>query len=110
MDWIRTIIRFVVAALVLMFVGAVVPGFKSLSFLTALLAALVIAGISYLVELLFHREISPFSHGLIGFLVSAVVIYVAQFLVPGMSVSIIGALLASLLIGIIDLFIPMRIT
>jgi len=35
-----------------------------------------------------------------------VVIYVAQFLVPGMSVSLIGAALAAVVIGIVDLFIP----
>ena len=40
-----------------------------------------------------------------GFLVSALVIYLAQFIVGGVSVSVLGALLA-LVIGIIDLFIP----
>lgn len=108
-DWLRTIIRFVVAALVLMFIGAIVPGFKSLNFVSALLAAIVIAGISYLIEVVLGRDISPYAHGVVGFLVSAVVIYVTQFIVPGMSVSIIGALLASLLIGLVDLFIPTKI-
>lgn len=37
---------------------------------------------------------------------SALVIYLAQFIVGGVSVSILGALLAALVIGIIDLFIP----
>ena len=41
-----------------------------------------------------------------GFLVSALVIYLAQFIVGGVSVSVLGALLAALVIGIIDLFIP----
>jgi putative membrane protein len=109
LDWLRTIIRFVVAALVLMFIGALVPGFKSLNFMSALLAAIVIAGISYLIELVLGRDISPYAHGVVGFLVSAVVIYITQFIVPGMSVSIIGALLASLLIGLIDLFIPTKV-
>ena len=63
MDWLRTIVRFVVAALVLMFIGAIVPGFKSLGFVSALLAAIVIAGISYLIELVLGRQLSPYAHG-----------------------------------------------
>lgn len=109
MDWLRTIVRFIVSAIVLMVVGAVVPGFSSLRFGNALLAALVIAGISYLIEVVLGRNISPYAHGVVGFLVSAIVIYVTQFIVPGMSVSVIGALLASLVIGIIDLFVPTKV-
>ena len=58
------------------------------------------------VESLFGSKISPQNRGLVGFITSAVVIYVAQFIVPGMSVSLIGAALAAVVIGIIDLFVP----
>jgi len=109
MDWLRTIVRFVVAALVLMFIGVIVPGFRTLNFTSALLAAIVIAAVSYLIELVLGRNISPYAHGVVGFLVSAIVIYITQFIVPGMSVSVIGALLASLIIGLIDLFIPTKL-
>ncbi len=109
MDWLRTIVRFIVSAIVLMVVGAIVPGFSALSFGNALLAALVIAGLSYLIELVLGRDISPYAHGVVGFLVSAIVIYLTQFIVPDMSVSMIGALLASLVIGIIDLFVPTKV-
>ncbi len=109
MNWLRHILRFVVAALVLMFVGYLVPGFGALNFASALLAALVIAGLGYLIELLLGRNVSPYAHGVVGFLVSAVVIYATQFIVPGMSVSILGALLASLVIGIVDMFMPTKV-
>lgn len=108
-DWLRPIVRFATAALVLLFVGYVVPGFSALTVWDAILAALVIAGIGYLVELAFGREASPYAHGITGFLVSAAVIYVSQFFVRGLSVSIIGALLASLIVGVIDMFIPTRL-
>ncbi|HEY8487011.1 MAG TPA: phage holin family protein [Limnochordales bacterium] len=105
-DWVRAIVRFVVSAVVLMFVGAIVPGFRTVGFGSALLAALVIAGLGWLVEALLGRGISPYSRGLVGFLVSAAVIWAAQFVVPGMSVTLMGALLAALVIGIVDLFVP----
>lgn len=109
MSWLRTIVRFIVSAIVLMIVGAVVPGFSGLGFGSALLAAVVIAAISYLVEVVMGKSVSPYAHGIVGFIVSAIVIYVSQFIVPAMSVSAIGALLASLIIGIIDMFVPTEI-
>lgn len=54
----------------------------------------------------FGKKITPFGRGIVGFLVSALVIWGAQFIVGGVHASIIGALLAALVIGIIDLFIP----
>lgn len=100
------IIRFVVSALVLMFVGYVVPGFGVLGFWSAVLAAIVITLLGVAMEAIFGRRISPYGRGIVGFVSGAIVIYVAQLFVPGMRASILGALLASLVIGIIDLFIP----
>ena len=105
-DWVRAVVRFVVSAVVLMFVGAVVPGFRTVGFGSALLAALVIAGLGWVIEAFLGRGVSPYSRGLVGFLVSAAVIWAAQFVVPGMSVTLLGALLAALIIGIVDLFVP----
>ncbi|MEW6049230.1 MAG: phage holin family protein [Bacillota bacterium] len=106
MDWVRAAVRFVVSAVVLMFVGAIVPGFRTLGFFNALLAALVISGVGWLVERALGRNVSPFGRGLVAFIVSAVVIWAAQFVVPGMSVTVLGALLAALIIGVVDLFVP----
>jgi len=100
------IVRFIVSALVLMVVGWLVPGFDVLNFTTALLAALVIAAIGWVVERLFGNRVSPYARGLVGFLVSVAVIYATQFIVTGMRVTILGAILASLVIGLIDLFVP----
>ena len=66
-DWLRHIVRFIVSALVLMFTGLIVPGFSTLSFWNALLAAVVIAGIGYLIEAAIGRSVSPFGRGLWGF-------------------------------------------
>ncbi len=105
-DWLRHIVRFIVSVLVLMGIGYVVPGFDVMNITTAALAALVITALGYLVELVMGEKVSPYSRGIVGFIVSAIVIYVTQFVVPGMGVTIIGALLAALIIGIIDTFIP----
>jgi len=102
----RLIVRFIVSALVLMFVGFILPGFGPISFLNALIAAVVISVLGYLIEALFGKNVSPQGRGIIGFLTSAVVIYLAQYIVPDLDVTIIGALVAALIIGIIDIFVP----
>lgn len=106
MDWLGAIIRFIVSALVLMFVGFLLPGFSSLTFFNALLAAIVIAALGWVVESTLGKGISPYRRGLVGFIVSALVIWAAQLIVPGMEVTFFGALLAAFIIGIIDLFVP----
>ncbi|NLM96109.1 MAG: phage holin family protein [Halanaerobiaceae bacterium] len=100
------VVRFIVSALVLLAVGYIVPGFSMAGFFNALLAAIVIAILGYVIESLFGEKISPQSRGIVGFLTSAVVIYLTQFVIEGLSVSIIGALLAAFVIGLVDAFVP----
>lgn len=104
------IVRFVVSALVLMLVSFIVPGLRVSGFTGALVAAAVIAVLGYAIEKVFGDKISRTGRGAVGFLTAAVVIYFSQFIVPGyITVSIIGALLASLVIGIVDSFVPTMI-
>lgn len=110
LDILGTVVRFIVSALVLMFVGFIVPGFAPLTFFHALMAAIVIAALGWVVEATMGRSVSPFGRGTVGFIISAIVIWATQFFVPGMDVSILGALLGAVLIGIIDLFVPTAIT
>lgn len=101
-----SIVRFIVSALVLLAVGYIVPGFSMVGFVNALLAAIVIAVLGYVIESIFGESISPQSRGVVGFFTSAVVIYLTQFIIEGLSVSILGALIAAFVIGLIDAFVP----
>lgn len=101
-----TIVRFIVAAIVLMIVGWLVPQFSVGGFWSALMLAVVIAVLGWIIEGIFGKKVTPFGRGIVGFLSSALVIWLAQFVVGNVRVSVIGALLAALVIGIIDLFIP----
>ena len=108
MQWLGVIIRFVVSALVLIVVSWLSPGFViSGGFAGALIAAVVIAVLGYVAEALLGERISPQSRGLVGFITAAVVIYLAQFIIPSLlSVNIVGALIAAFIIGLIDAFVP----
>lgn len=104
---IGTVIRFVVSALVLLVVSWLIPGMKVAGFTGALVAAVIIAVLGYIAEVLLGKRISPRSRGIVGFVAAVVVIYLAQFIAPNMiSVTVVGALLAAFVIGLIDAFVP----
>lgn len=102
------LIRFAVATLVLMVTSYFVPNFVLRGFVSALIAALVISAADYLVEKLFKMDAAPFGRGIKGFLVSAIIIYAAQYFVPGMEVTLLGAVVGALVIGLIDAILPTR--
>ena len=102
------IIRFVVAAVVLLVTSWLVPGFSIRGFWTALIAALIIAAVDYLIGRIFNFDAAPFGRGVSGFIVSAAIIYFTQFFVANMAVSIWGALIGALIIGLIDMLLPTR--
>ena len=108
MNWIGSIIRFVVSALVLIVVSWLSPGFVVKGgFVGALIAAAVIAILGYIAEALLGDRISPQSRGIVGFLTAAVVIYLAQFIIPGLlTVNLLGALISAFVIGLIDAVVP----
>lgn len=106
MHFLGHVVRFIVSAIVLLIVGWLVPQFSIGGFGSALMLAIVIALLGWAIEGIFGKRVTPFGRGIVGFVASAIVIWLAQFIVSGVSVSIIGALLAALVIGIIDLFIP----
>lgn len=104
----RWIGRFILIAIILMITSFLTPGFKINGMWSYLIAAVVISGLDYLVEVFMGVDASPFGKGIKGFIIAAIIIYVAQFLVPNMGVSIMGAILAALVIGILDAIFPAR--
>ena len=100
--------RLVLTAVILGITSFFTPGFSINGLWSFLLAALVISVLDYLIESFMGVDASPFGKGIKGFVVAAVILYIAQFLVPNMSVSIFGAILAAIAIGIVDAVMPGR--
>ncbi len=106
MSWVSHLGRFLISTFVLTLLGWVVPGFKIAGFGNAFLFSIVIALIAWGMEKMWGTKITPFGRGLIGFTISAIVIWISQYLVQGVSVTWFGAFIAAFIIGIADLFIP----
>ena len=99
----------VLFAIVLGITSFFTPGFSIKGLWSFILAAIIITVIDYFVESFMGVDASPMGKGVKGFIIAAIIIYLTQFLVPNMRVSIIGALLAAVVIGIIDAIIPGRV-
>ncbi|HAR86248.1 MULTISPECIES: phage holin family protein [unclassified Clostridium] len=100
--------RLILVAIILGITSFLTPGFSIYGLWSYLIAAVVITALDYFVEAFMGVDASPFGKGIKGFIIAAVIIYVAQFLVPNMRVSLLGAILAALVIGVIDAVFPSR--
>ena len=103
------ILRIIINSIVLLIVSYLVPGFSIRGLWPAILAAIVIAILDYAVEAIFKIDASPFGRGLTGFIIAALIIYLTQFFVAGVAVSVWGALIGAVVIGLVDLIIPGRV-
>lgn len=108
-SWGGLIIRFIIAAIVLMVTAFFTPGFAIANFWTALIQAVVIVGLDYIIHAITGIDASPFGRGLSGFIVAAIIIYLTQFVIRGVAVTIFGAIIAALVIGIVEALFPVKV-
>ena len=94
--------RLVTAAIVL----GITPGFQINSFWALAAAAIVLTLIDYLIVKFTGLHATPFGKGFVGFILSAVVLYVTQYFVAGYAVSWMAAIIGALVYGVVDYFLP----
>lgn len=108
------ILRWVFFALALLFVAWIVPGISIHGFFTALIAALVIGIVNAVIRpviAFFTLPINVLTLGLFSFIINALMLMLAAFIVPGFTVAGFGAaLLGSLLLTILSVIINMTVT
>ena len=100
------IARFVTSAIVLAVTAFFTPGFEIASLWTLVLAAVVLTVMDYLINMIIGVDASPFGRGIIGFIVSVVVLYATQFFVAGYTISWVSAIIGALIYGIVASIMP----
>lgn len=100
------IARFVTSAIVLAVTAFFTPGFEIASLWTLVLAAVVLTVMDYLINMVIGVDASPFGRGIIGFIVSVVVLYATQFFVAGYTISWVSAIIGALIYGIVASIMP----
>ena len=98
--------RLVTAGIVLAITAFFTPGFEINNFWALAAAAVVLTVLDYLIIKLTGLHASPFGKGFVGFVLSAVVLYVTQYFVAGYAISWIAAIVGALVYGVVDYFIP----
>ena len=98
--------RFITSAIVLAITAFFTPGFEIASLWTLMLAAVVLTIMDYLINMVIGVDATPFGRGIIGFIVSVVILYATQFFVAGYSISWVSALVGALIYGIVASIIP----
>ncbi len=102
------LLRVLITSIVVAIAAYFTPGFSIDSLWSLLLAAVVIGVLDYLIQRFTGVNATPFGRGLSGFLVAAIILYVTKFIVPGFHISIWGAIIGALVIGIVDAIMPGR--
>ena len=100
------LIRVLVTAIVVAIAAYFTPGFTIDGIWSLVLAAVVIGVLDHLVQRFTGVNASPFGRGISGFLVAALILYVTKFIVSGFNISVWGALIGALVIGVVDAIIP----
>ena len=98
--------RLITAGIVLAITAFFTPGFRINSFWALIAAAIVLTAIDYLITKFTGLHASSFGKGFVGFVLSAIVLYVTQYFVIGYSISWIAAIVGALVYGVVDYFSP----
>lgn len=98
--------RLVTAVIVLAITAFFTPGFSISNFWALAAAAIVLTIIDYLIVKFTGLHASAFGKGFVGFVLSAVVLYVTQYFVAGYTISWIAAIVGAIVYGVVDYFLP----
>ena len=98
--------RLITAAVVLAITAFFTPGFTINNIWSLALAAVVLTVLDYLIIKFTGLNATPFGKGFVGFILSAVILYVTQYFVAGYSISWMAAIIGALIYGVVDYFLP----
>jgi uncharacterized membrane protein YvlD (DUF360 family) len=102
------IIKIIVSALVLGITAFFTPGFSTSGIWTLIIAAIVIGILNWLIVKILGVNASPFGAGALGFIVTVIVLYLTRYFVDGYDITVIGAIIGALVLGIVDAILPGR--
>ena len=106
MSVVGLITRFITSAIILAVTAFFTPGFEISSFWSLIVAAIVLTLIDYLVNTIVGSNLGAFGNGVIGFIVSAIMLYITQFFVTGYSITWLSAFVCPTIYGIVASFVP----
>ena len=98
--------RLLTAAIVLAITAFFTPGFQISNIGALVAASIVLTIMDYVITKFTGLHVSSFGKGFVGFVLSAVVLYLTQYFVAGYTVSWMAAIIGALVYGVVDYFLP----
>jgi uncharacterized membrane protein YvlD (DUF360 family) len=111
----KVVTRFILGMIVLSITALLIPGFSINAgikggftgwLLTLFLAVLILTVLDTLLLKLFKLEANVFGKGIVGFLLSAGILFLTGFILKGFEIGPISAIVAALIFGVVDAIIP----
>lgn len=103
---VKLLIKVLVSGLAILLTSALSIGIQTDGYTTAILAALVIGVLDWVINKFTGVDASPFGRGAVGFIVAALILFITGRIVDGFNVTIIGSLVGAIVLGIVDSFLP----
>ncbi|MEQ3346436.1 phage holin family protein [Peptoniphilus senegalensis] len=103
---IKLLIKVLVSGLAILLTSALSIGIQTDGYTTAILAAVVIGVLDWVINKFTGVDASPFGRGAVGFIVAALILFITGRIVDGFNVTIIGSLVGAIVLGIVDSFLP----
>ncbi|EGS30302.1 hypothetical protein HMPREF9130_1105 [Peptoniphilus sp. oral taxon 375 str. F0436] len=103
------IIKLIVAGLAVLVSSWLTPGMSVSGYKTAIVVAVVIGILDFALGRIFGEKAAPSGQGAKGFVLAALILFLAGKIVDGFSVGILGALIGALIMGLVDGFLGSKI-
>nr|WP_311565732.1 phage holin family protein [Peptoniphilus grossensis] len=103
---IKLIIKILISGLAILITSALSIGIQTDGYTTAIMAGIVIGILDWAINKFTGVDASPFGRGAVGFVVAAIILFITGKIVDGFNVSILGAIVGALILGIVDTFLP----
>lgn len=103
---IKLIIKILVSGLAILITSALSIGIQTDGYSTAIMAAIVIGLLDWAINKFTGIDASPFGRGAVGFVIAAIILFITGQIVDGFTVSILGAIIGALVLGVVDSFLP----
>lgn len=103
---IKLIIKILISGLAILITSALSIGIQTDGYTTAIMAGIVIGILDWTINKFTGVDASPFGRGAVGFVVAAIILFITGQIVDGFNVSILGAIVGALILGIVDTFLP----
>ena len=103
---IKLLVKILVGGLAVLVTSALSPGVQTDSYTTAILAAIIIGVLDWAINKFTGIDASPFGRGAVGFIAAVVILLLTGHFLKGFNVSILGAIIGAVVLGVVDSFLP----